>query len=374
VCSSDLVRFGGIVYVAAENNYSSQPGSSADFEQGNSSWTVITKGINFTGEYDPGSQVNYKEGDIVRRGGSLWVSLVDQQTDDSSLRPLDTSNWQLQIAAQSFRGSWRTDQDYNLYDLVYFRGTVYYASTPHNSSFENFPGDNGSGFDYWTVALVGDQNAALTILGDLLTYNLKRNILKDDSTIFTLGDGSTVGTTTVSIGETDQLLVVEDNEGSIGYKTWGNVARVYYVALDGVDDNTDPNRGINYFKPFRTVRYALETVDDGFAGRTTISVRTGEYYEILPLIVPAGTAVVGEELRSTTIRASEPIAALAVDAEYTLETLTRIGTLLPNIIQGITVSTSAGNTEPQITELPSTNTGAVLVDGLWANIIDTIDY
>lgn len=370
----DVVRYGGVVYVAAENNYSSEPGSSESFEQGNPSWTVITKGINFTGEYEFGQQREYKEGDIVRRGGSLWVSLVDQLIDGSSLSPLDTSNWQLQIAAQSFRGSWRTDQNYNLYDLVYFRGTVYYASTPHNSSFENFPGDNGNGIDYWTIALVGDQNAALTILGDLLTYNLKRNILEDDSTIFTLGDGSTVGTTTVPIGQTDQLLVVEDNAGSIGYKTWGNVARLFYVATDGVDDNTDPNRGINYFKPFRTVRYALENADDGFQGNTTISVRTGEYYEILPLILPARTAVVGEELRSTTIRASEPNAVLASDAEYILETLANVGTVLPNIIQGIPVTPSVGNTESQIINASSTSSVAAIVNAIWASIIDTIDY
>jgi hypothetical protein len=370
----DVVRYGGIVYVAAANNTDSQPGNNEVFEQNNPDWTVVTKGINFLGEYDPGGNTQYQEGDIIRRGGALWVSLTNQFTDDSSLRPLDTTNWQLQIAAQNFTGSWRTDRDYNLYDLVYFRGTVYYANTPHNSTFENFPGDNGSGFDYWTVALVGDQNAALTIIGDFLTYNLKRNVLEDDSTVFTLGDGSTFGTTSVPIGETDQLLVVEDNAGSIGYKTWGNVARLFYVATDGVDDNTDPNRGLNYFKPFRTVRYALENADDGFTGNTTISVRTGEYYEILPLILPARTAVVGEELRSTTIRASEPIAALANDAEYTLETLTRIGTLLSDIIQGIPVLVSLGNTESQIVVSPSTNSAAILVNNIWANIIDTIDY
>jgi len=370
----DVVRYGGVVYVAAVNNSNSQPGANTFFVQGNPDWTVINNGINFCGEYDPGSNLQYKEGDIVRRGGALWVSLTNQATDDSSLRPLDTSNWQLQIAAQNFRGSWRTDQDYNLYDLVYFRGTVYYASIPHNSTFENFPGDNGNGIDYWTTVLIGDQNAALTILGDLLTYNLKRNVLEDDSTIFTLGDGSTFGTTTVPIGEEDQLLVVEDNLGSIGYKTWGNVARLFYVATDGVDDNTDPNRGINYFKPFRTVRYALENADDGFAGNTTIFVRTGEYYEILPLIVPARTAVVGEELRSTTIRASEPIAALANDAEYTLETLIRIGAILPNIIQGLPVSESSGNTEFQITSPASTSVGAAILNIIWASIIDVIDY
>jgi hypothetical protein len=372
----DVVRYGGVVYVAATNNTNSQPGISEiyNYGAGDPNWTIVTKGINFRGEYDSQSNVLYQEGDIVRRGGALWVSLTNQFTDDSSLRPLDTSNWQLQIAAQNFRGSWRTDQDYNLYDMVYFRGTVYYASTPHNSSFENFPGDNGNGIDYWVVTLVGDQNAALTILGDLLTYNLKRNVLEDGSTQFTLGDGSTFGTTNVVIGETDQLLVVEDNQGSIGYKTWGNVARLFYVATDGVDDNTDPNRGVNYFKPFRTVRYALENADDGFAGTTTINVRTGEYYEILPLIVPARTAVVGEELRSTTIRASEPIEALANDAEYTLETLTKIGTLLPNIIQGTIVSVSAGNFESQITVFPSTALGASQADALWSTIIDTIDY
>jgi hypothetical protein len=372
----DVTRYGGVVYVAAQNNYNSQPGINQinDAGLGNPAWTVINKGINFRGEYDPGSNIQYQEGDIVRRGGALWVSLTNQFTDDSSLRSLDTSNWQLQIAAQNFRGSWRTDQDYNLYDLVYFRGTVYYAGTPHNSSFENFPGDNGSGFDYWTIVLVGDQNAALTVLGDLITYNLKRNVLEDGSTQFTLGDGSTFGTTAIPAGETDQLLVVEDNEGSIGYKTWGNVARLFYVATDGIDDNTDPNRGINYFKPFRTVRYALEYADTGFAGTTTISVRTGEYYEVLPLIIPARTAVVGEELRSTTIRASEPNTALANDVEYILETLTRIGTLLPNIIQGNLVTRSLGNNEVQDTMSPSTSVASAILNALLAGIIDTIDY
>jgi hypothetical protein len=372
----DVTRYGGVVYVAAQNNYNSQPGINEinDAGLGNPAWTVVTKGTNFRGEYDPGSAAQYQEGDIVRRGGALWVSLTNQFTDDSSLRSLDTSNWQLQIASQNFRGSWRTDQDYNLYDVVYFRGTVYYAGTPHNSSFENFPGDNGSGVDYWTTVLVGDQNAALTVLGDLITYNLKRNVLEDGSTQFTLGDGSTFGTTAIPVGETDQLLVVEDNAGSIGYKTWGNVARLFYVALDGVDDNTDPNRGLNYFKPFRTVRYALENADDGFAGTTTISVRTGEYYEVLPLIIPARTAVVGEELRSTTIRASEPNAALANDTAYIIETLTRIGTLLPNIIQGTLVTQSLGNAESQITTSPSTSAASAVLNALWADIIDTIDY
>ena len=117
----DVVALGGVIYTAAENNYASQPGISETNDYGgpgNPAWTVVTKGINFVGEYDPQSGRNYFEGDIVRRGGALWVSLTNQYTDDSSLRPLDTSNWEIVIAAQNFRGSWRVDSDYNLYDVV----------------------------------------------------------------------------------------------------------------------------------------------------------------------------------------------------------------------------------------------------------------
>ena len=370
----DVVKLGGTVYAAVENNYNSQPGITLISDQENPAWFKINKGITFAGEFDPSSNRLYKEGDIVRRGGSLWLSLQNQYTDDSSLRSLDTSNWQLIISAQRFTGSWRFNQDYNLYDVVYYRGTVYYANTPNRSDFDNFPGDNGSGFNYWTEVLVGDQEAVLTILGDLLTYNLKRNILKDDSTIFDLEDGSTFGTAPISIGEEDQLLVVEDNEGNIGYKTWGNVQRVFWVKTNGVDDDTDPNRGTNYFKPYRTVRYALEKADDGYQGYTSIKVSTGDYQEILPLIIPVRTAVIGEELRSVTIRANEPIAALADDAEYTLETLTRIGVVLPNIIRGIAATPTAGNTVTQILTSPATSTQSAIVDSLWGNILDVINY
>ena len=372
----DVVRYGGVIYVAVANNYNSSPGINAtyDYGTGNPVWTIISKGINFRGEYDPQGNTQYQERDIIRRGGSLWISLTNQFTDDSSLRSLDTSNWELVITSQNFRGSWKVNEDYNLYDVVYFRGTTYYANIPHYGAFENFPGDNGEGFAYWSILIVGDQNAALTNLGDLIHYNLSRSVIEDGSTQATIGDGSTYNATAIPIGTEDQLLVVEDNLGNIGYKTWGNVARVYYVNTDGVDDNTDPNRGINYFKPFKTVRYALEHVDDGYAGFTTVFVASGEYQEILPMILPARTAVVGQELRSTTIRANEPIAAMAQDAQYTLETLIAVGLFLGNIVTGTLITPRTGNNIIQETFGAASAGQAVLVSNLWTDIIQTIDF
>ena len=371
----DVVRYGGTVYTASENNYNSVPGVSDQFPLGNNKWTVVEKAVDFRGQFDPTANVIYKQGDLVRRGGSLWVSSTDQTTDnDSTITVLDDSNWELVISAYNFRGSWRSNQTYNLYDLVYFRGVVYYANYPHVSTFQDFPGDNGNGIVYWTIAIVGDTTATLAFLGDLITYNLTKDIINDGSSIGVIGDGSTFGPDIITIGTEDQLLVVENNQGDIGYKTWGNIQRVFWVRTNGVDDDTDPNRGINYFKPWRTLRFALEHADDGYDGYTTIKVSTGEYEEILPLIVPAKTAIVGEELRSVTIRASRPIDALAGDAEYTLLTLTRIGIFWNSIIQGNLVDKSPGNNQTQDVTVVGSSSLASIVDSIWSTIIDTIEF
>ena len=370
----DVVKFGGSIYAATENNTNKSPGATVDAPQGSLSWNLISRAQSFKGEYDSTSGTLYNQGDLIRRGGSLWVSLINQVIgEDSSLNPNDDSNWEPVIPISGYTGLWRSNENYNLYDVVYFKGTAYYANVPHLSSLVNFPGDNGEGFTYWSILILGDSRAALSTLGDLVTYNLSRLEIQDGSSIATIGDGSTFNPTPVGIGTEDQLLVVEDNLGSIGYKTWGNIQRTFHVRTNGVDDDTDPNRGINYFKPWKTIRYALEHADDGYAGFTTILVSTGEFQEILPLIVPARTAVVGSELRSTTVRANEPIAALASDVAYTLETLIRVGLFIDDIVKGIPIDSNPNNTIEQDLVTPSTSTVGQTVSNLWSDIITTID-
>lgn len=359
----DVVRKGGSVYIAVQNNVNSEPGLSTNFGIDNPSWSRISKSTNFRGAYSSSSQ--YFQGDLVRRGGSLWISLIDQVGDNSTLNVFDISNWEFVIPSYNYRGSWNQGQLYNIKDIVLYRGSTYSANTPHLSEFNNFPGDNGEAFVYWDLLVQGDDNAALLNLGDLLTYNLYRT---------QLGDGSSLGSTTVPIGTEDQVLVVEDNEGSLGYKVWGNIQRVFHVRTNGVDDATDPNRGINYFKPFKTLRFALEQADDDFEGTTSIKISAGEYQEVLPLIVPARTAIVGEELRSTTIRANDPIEELSEDAHYTIDTLLHIGGLIDNIVLGSSITPTPGNTQDQILINPATSTEALIVSNLWTDIINIINY
>ena len=370
----DVVRYGGDIYVANTNNINSQPGVTISSEVENTDWSRLTEGQDFQGVYDPQGGKLYKKGDVIRRGGSLWISLTNQYTDDSSLMPFDTSNWKLVVAAQNFLGTWDVDADYNYYDVVYFKGKTYFCNTPHFSSFENFPGDSGSGYVYWTTLLEGDENAVLTNLGEMLTYNLSREFIQDGSTSFTIGDTSTIGPTGVPIGDPSQLLMVSNNEGDLGYATWGTLHRVIWVRTDGVDDITDPDRGSNYFKPWRTLRFALEQLDDGYEGYTSIKLGTGEYQEVLPLIIPARTAIIGDELRSTTVRANEPIAALASDAVYTLATLSHLATVVEDILLGVPITRSSGNTVSQNTTLSVTNTEVTLVLNLWSDITEMINF
>ena len=324
----DIVRHGGNLYTANTNNYQRNPAAD-DTTQ----WNLLSKSINFVGTWS--ALIDYKIGDLVRRGGNLYVATADTTNDGSSIDYLDAGNWELVSTGQAWRGSWVENQSYGVNDLVVYLGSTYKCNFEHLATDENFPGDNGSGFVYWDLVLQAGTDAGMSLRGDLLTYDLSRS---------QVGDGSTVGPTGVPVGVTNQLVIV-NSESSVDYADWGDLARVRYVSIDGIDDNTDPERGTSQFLPWRTVRYACEQVDDNFSGTTTIRVAAGEFVEITPIIVPARTVVLGAELRTTTIKASGPISALALDSTYTIAVLNRISSIISALINGTTVTKTPGNLE-----------------------------
>lgn len=80
---------------------------------------------------------------------------------------------------------------------------------------------------------------------------------------------------------------------------------------------------------------------------TTINIKTGTYSEVLPIVVAANTALVGDELRSTVIqpKAANPI--LVNDKEKTIGSLNRVKELIPDIISNTPITPSASNTATQ---------------------------
>ena len=337
----DIVRNGSCLYIANNNNNFSEPGITGAFPTGNSNWTILKDAVRFVGIYD--EDLQYKKGDLVRRGGSLWVALGDDVTDGSTLDYLDTTNWKEVLIGYFYRGLWlEPDQTaifYNKNDVVYFEGSAYLANQAHFATVNNFPGDNGSGFSYWDVLALGEHNNLIE-LGDLVTFNLNRG---------NAGDASSLGQTRIPIGDEDEVLHVSDSDGSIAYKVWGNIERVFHVRTNGedVDFDVDPNRGINYWKPFRTIAYALERANDGYLGTTTVRVYTGEYQEVLPMIVPKRTAIDGDELRSVTIKPNNPLDLYENNKLYFDTALVRLGDIVSDLILGNTITVSTGNDETQ---------------------------
>ena len=330
----DVVRHGGNLYYSTINNLASDPIDSI-YQPTAAVWQLLIKATNFRGEWQ--SSNTYKTGDLVRRGGNVYIALLDTTDDGSSLDYLDTSNWELATTGQNWENFWRVGQHYSINDVVIYLGSAYACNTEHESSLENFPGDNGSGFEYWDTVIEAASPTGLKQRGDLLTFGLSRD---------EIGDGSTFDVTNVEISDVPgQLLTINSND-DIFYKTYGEINRVFYVATNGIDSLIDPQQGKSPFKPWKTVRYACERADDSYSGTTTIRVAAGKYHEILPIIVPARTVVLGTELRTTTIAAAPAISALALDDVYTRSTLSRISQLMQSIIAGTTLSPAKSPNNP----------------------------
>ena len=77
--------------------------------------------------------------------------------------------------------------------------------------------------------------------------------------------------------------------------------------------------------------------------QTTISVKTGTYFEVLPIIIPSNTAIVGDELRSTVIQPQPAISNLVNDKPKSIAALNRIKSLVPNLMSGTAVTGTSGN-------------------------------
>ena len=81
---------------------------------------------------------------------------------------------------------------------------------------------------------------------------------------------------------------------------------------------------------------------------TTISVKTGTFAEVLPMVISPFTAVVGDELRSTVIQPALANDLLVNDKPKATSALNRISAIASDVIQNVAVTPTSGNTETQL--------------------------
>jgi len=86
-----------------------------------------------------------------------------------------------------------------------------------------------------------------------------------------------------------------------------------------------------------------------------INIKSGQYRETLPIIVPAETCLLGDEVRSTNVGPAGSLTNIA-DTRYSIGTLTRLETVVGQIIQGSNVVESTGNISIQSASFPFAST------------------
>jgi hypothetical protein len=168
----------------------------------------------------------------------------------------------------NWRGPFANSTAYSINDAVSYGGSSYICVTAYTST-SSFPTDLAA--NYWQLMANG---ATSNVNPGDITYQ------------------GPSGNTNLAIGSAGQVLTVS----SSGYPTWSNPnaeGDVFYVSING----NDSNNGTSLNAAFKTLKYACSQV----TGPATIYVKTGTYYETLPITVPANVTIVGDGMRDTVI-------------------------------------------------------------------------
>ena len=272
----DIVTYGGYSYYSLIRNTGHIPPNEPTY------WDLWTTGFKTQGTWS--STVAYKVGDLVDYGGNSYVATVNST---AGVAPVESSGatyagWQKIVGGFNWRNTWATSTDYRIADTIVYSSSTYRAVKDHSSDTNNSRPDLDLTGVYWSLVAAGAENNVLTQRGDLTTRGA-------------------VGNVRVPRGQDGQVLSMKGLDPQWNYVN--QVNKVYYVRTDGVDA---PDRGQSIETAFKSVKYASQYILADEAGRApaTIYVKTGSYYEELPIVIPANVAVVGDELRSTRIIAA----------------------------------------------------------------------
>jgi hypothetical protein len=74
----------------------------------------------------------YIKDDVVSVGGSSYVCMTNHTS--AGTFALDSSNWDVMVDGQRWRGEWATTTSYEVNDIVKYNNTIYLCTTAHIST------------------------------------------------------------------------------------------------------------------------------------------------------------------------------------------------------------------------------------------------
>jgi hypothetical protein len=275
----DIVTYGGYAYVASNQNVNSTPSTSS------SNWDLLTTGFNVVGTWN--SVTVYKTGDVVQFGGWSYVCLVQ----NSNQRPyigttgINTTYWQLVVRGLATRGSYS-----NL--TLYGPGDIVESGSSSYAAIATVQGITPPNAVYWQLLSQAGLGFSLTARGDIAYREASGAVIG-----LKMSNGTYPGSAVQEGFVLKARNVLTPTPGlEPRWEEYGYVTNVWYVAPNGTD-NVSNGYGRTLDRPFATIKYACQQASSG----STIFIKTGNYYEQLPISVPANVSLVGDELRTTFV-------------------------------------------------------------------------
>ena len=106
----------------------------------------------------------------------------------------------------------------------------------------------------------------------------------------------------------------------------------------------------------------------------SLYIKSGTFQETLPILCPANTALIGDELRSTKIQPAGQ-QTQATDVPKSIAAIQRLKAIISDIVTNGSVTKSAGNAETQVTSRPAGSSAAgTAATALFQELEDYIDY
>jgi hypothetical protein len=245
--AGSVVRRGGLTFISVINTSAADPLDGrveAVYEPTGSSGTTVK----LTGFYLANITVGqvligtgFNKGQTVVKvedgGETITINEPPDSTPSGAIILVGVNNgvWELLIPGVRWRGFWAIGTSYLPGDLVLWQNATYRCIQIHSSLSTNSPIYDTTN-TYWTVYLLHARNNASNTVGDITTYDTNQY-------------------TAVAIGPEEYSF-----RATNGLPTWrfiNKLSNVYYVSEDGVDDD---EHGITLDRPWKTIKYACDTL------------------------------------------------------------------------------------------------------------------
>jgi len=294
----DLVAYGSNIYRCIVNSTNNLP-TDTDF------WLPFVYGFENKGNWSSGTA--YKIGELVTYGGSLYQAISDNTNQNPATTP---SIWDKITYGYRNTGDWSTATQYVTDDVVVHGGNTYVALSPHASTVFETDLDAGK-WEKFTSGIRWRGNwagATLYLKDDIVKSAVgTAYIATEDHTsnadfgidltggrwdVFATGGADVLPD--IPVGGQGKSLTILPDGSDIAWLGATASEDVFYVGPDGEDVTT---AGKTIVFPFASIKYACSQAPTG----ATIFVKTGSYQEQLPIVVPQGVAIVGDNQRTVIV-------------------------------------------------------------------------